>query len=158
MTSAHPPATHARPDSVPNPGYETRDASASGLLWFGGGLVAALVVVMLLMFAFYALFKSERPRRIEEHEQSNIYQQLRDLHRDEDAALSKNGWVDRKAGVVQIKISRAIDLLAERGLPPGKGPKTELEMNSHAGTPASLPPAAAEKDARNPPERTGPKP
>ena len=35
----------------------------------------------------------------------------------ENAELASYGWVDRKAGVVRIPIDRAIDLLAQRGLP-----------------------------------------
>jgi hypothetical protein len=41
-------------------------------------------------------------------------QQIRDA---EQKALDSYGWVDRKNGVVRIPVSRAIDLLAQRGLP-----------------------------------------
>jgi hypothetical protein len=158
----------------PGPGYETRDASISGLLRFGVGLVVVVVAIHLAMLAFQHLFITERPQSPEEQEEArtilagppqeqeqtqahvNIYQQLRDLHRDEDAMLSNYGWVDRKAGVIRVPIDRALDLVAEKGVRFGKGPKTEIEMNSHAGTP--LPPSAAEKDATKPPEGTGPKP
>ena len=34
--------------------------------------------------------------------------------------LSSYGWVDREAGVVRIPIDRAMDLVAERGLPTRK--------------------------------------
>jgi hypothetical protein len=33
------------------------------------------------------------------------------------AILSSYGWVDRRAGIVRIPIERAMDLVAERGLP-----------------------------------------
>jgi hypothetical protein len=141
-----------------SPGYETRDASASGLLRFGVGLIVAIAVVQLLMLAFYHLFVSERPKPLPEQPESNIYQQLRALHGDEDKALGHYEWVDRKAGVVRIPIDRAIDLVAEKGIRFGKGPKTETEMNSHAGTPVPAPAPGAEKDAKNPPESPGPKP
>jgi hypothetical protein len=161
---------------VPEPGYETRDANIWGLLRFAGGLIVVLVVVHLVMLAFQYLFVTERPESPEqraearsilpgppqEQEQTqarvNIYQQLRKLHRDEEAMLSRYGWVDRKAGVVRIPIDRAIDVVAEQGVRFGKGPKTEIEMNSHAGTPVPLPPAEAEKDAKKPPEGTERKP
>jgi hypothetical protein len=154
MNSEHAPEAQART------GYETRDASAARLLWFGAGLIIALAVVELLMLAFHGLFVSERPRPLPEQAESNIYQQLRTLHDDEDRALSRYEWVDRKAGIVRIPIDRAIDLVAEKGIRFGKGPKTEIEMNSHAGTPvpAAAPAAGAEKDAKNAPEGTGPKP
>lgn len=36
---------------------------------------------------------------------------------EEDAVLSSYRWVDKSAGIARIPVSRAIDLLAERGLP-----------------------------------------
>jgi len=156
MNSEHAPP--AQTHSGPSPGYETKDARAIPLLTFGVGLIVALVVVELLMLGFYRLFMSERPKPIQERAETNIYEQLRDLRRTEDAALSSYGWVDRQTGVVRIPIDRAIDLVAEKGIPFGKGPKTEIEMNSHSATPVPLPLPAAEKNATNPPEKTGPKP
>jgi hypothetical protein len=35
----------------------------------------------------------------------------------EDAILNNYGWIDRKSGLVRIPIDRAIEVLAERGLP-----------------------------------------
>jgi hypothetical protein len=137
----HEPARAHGHVHVPARGYETRDVAVTPLLRFGGGLVIALVATVLLMLGFYHLFVSRRPPAHEEKPQTNIYQQLRDLHRDEDAALGRYGWVDRKAGIVRIPIDRAIELVAEKPDRFGKGPKTEVEMNSHAGTPA--PPATA---------------
>ncbi len=38
--------------------------------------------------------------------------------RDREAAeLESYGWIDRKSGIVRIPIDRAMDLLAQRGLP-----------------------------------------
>ncbi|HVO69707.1 MAG TPA: hypothetical protein VMT24_06660 [Aggregatilineaceae bacterium] len=42
---------------------------------------------------------------------------LKELRATEDALLTTYGWVDRKNGIVHIPIDRAIDLLAQRGLP-----------------------------------------
>ena len=39
------------------------------------------------------------------------------LAREEEAAISSYAWVDRAAGVAQIPVSRAIEIVAERGLP-----------------------------------------
>jgi hypothetical protein len=174
MNHEHAPPAHTQPGHVPKPGYEIRDANISGLLRFAGGLIVVLVTIHLAMLAFQRLFVTERPQSPEEQEQArsilpgppqeqeqtqahvNIYQQLRELHRDEETTLSSYGWADRKAGVVRIPIDRAIDLVAEKGIRFGKGPKTESEMNSHAGTP--VPPPAAEKDAKNPTEGTKEKP
>jgi hypothetical protein len=174
MNSEHAVPVPSEPGHVPEPGYEARDANVSALLGFVVGLIFVLVVVHLVMLAFQHLFMTERPQSPEEQAEArsilpgppqeqeqtqarvNIYQQLRELHRDEDTMLSNYGWVDRKAGVVRIPIGRAIDLMAEKGVRFGKGPKTEIEMNSHAGTPVSSP--SAEKDAKKPPEGTERKP
>ncbi len=40
----------------------------------------------------------------------------RELDR-QNAAISRYEWVDRNAGTIRIPVARAIDLLAERGLP-----------------------------------------
>ncbi len=42
---------------------------------------------------------------------------LQDLRARDAAALHAYAWVDREAGVVRIPIARAIEVLAERGLP-----------------------------------------
>jgi hypothetical protein len=39
------------------------------------------------------------------------------LRRREDSELESYGWIDRKSGMVRIPIDRAMDLLAQRGLP-----------------------------------------
>jgi hypothetical protein len=44
-------------------------------------------------------------------------QDMRQMRAAEMAALHSYGWVDRQAGIVRIPIERAIELLAERGLP-----------------------------------------
>jgi hypothetical protein len=174
MTDEHAP--NARTDHETGPGYETRDASVRGLLWFGAGLILACVVVELLMLGFYRLFiseaRSERPKEVKLTSTENLYQQLRDLHRDEEKALESYGWVDRKSGVVRIPIERAMELVAAKGSRFGKAPKTELEMNSHGGTPVPIPAAEAGKveapdksnaknnavKTQNPPDTTGSKP
>ena len=43
------------------------------------------------------------------------------LHATEEAMLSSYGWTDRNAGKVRIPIDRAMDLLAQRGLPVAPG-------------------------------------
>lgn len=133
-------------ESGPGPGlelgYEPRDASVPALFKFGVGLIVVMVAVHLALLGVYKLMERERPEAVETTAPENLYQQLRTLRGDEEETLGGYGWVDRKAGVVRIPIDRAIDLLAEKGDRFAKGPKTEIEMNSHGGTPA---PAVAEK-------------
>ena len=155
MNAEHAPNAH--PDPGDGTGYETRDASVSALLKFGFGLIVFMVVVQFVMLRIYRVFVAERPEAIKPPTTTNLYQQLRDLHHDEETKLESYGWVDRKAGIVRIPIQRAIELVAEKGVGFGKGPKSELEMNSHAGT--IVPAADMAKDkAPTPPDRTGSKP
>jgi hypothetical protein len=161
MNVEHSTHDHARADQGHHrqgPGYETRDAHAGRLLAVGGGLTLAVVIIHFLMLAFFALFVSERPQREREQPTSNIYQQLRELRRGEEKTLASYDWVDPKSGVVRIPIDRAIDLVADKGVRFGKGPKTEVEMNSHSGTPVPAPAPPPERGAANPEGTAGPKP
>ena len=42
---------------------------------------------------------------------------LKTLRSEEDTMLKSYGWIDREKGIVRIPIDRAIEILAERGLP-----------------------------------------
>jgi len=47
----------------------------------------------------------------------NERDQLNKLRTDEDQTLATYGWIDQNAGTVRIPIDRAMDLIAQRGLP-----------------------------------------
>ena len=97
------------------------------------GLVLAAVIVMTLLVAyglFYFFHGSENRARPapsplsyapepvpEPRLEVAPGEELKALRADEDAALKTYGWVDQEKGVVRIPIDRAIDILAERGLP-----------------------------------------
>jgi hypothetical protein len=42
---------------------------------------------------------------------------LKTLRAEEEAVLKTYGWIDREKGIVRIPIDRAIEIVAERGLP-----------------------------------------
>ncbi len=54
----------------------------------------------------------------------------------EEQTLNSYGWVDQSAGVVRIPIDRAMELLAQRGLPTrpqaGTVPPSEVNMGREA--------------------------
>jgi hypothetical protein len=89
-----------------------------------------------LLGAYGFLVRSRAPEPVVKRPMPTVYQDLKRLRDSEDATLGSYGWVDRKAGTVRIPIDRAMDLVAKRGVPKGKGPKTIVEMNGHHGTPA----------------------
>ncbi len=70
--------------------------------------------------------------------QSNPVGDLHNLRQQEDQILQGSAWVDEKAGKVRIPIARAMQLLAERGLPPAVGapppPAQPQQQPATAGT------------------------
>src|SRR5215470_14728268 len=112
------------------PGYETRDASIPTLVKFAIGLFVLLVVALWAMRGLFNYFRVEqtlgppaspfaatRPLPPPPRLQAAPARDWRELHASEDRILNSYSWVDRQAGVVRIPISRAMDVLAERGLP-----------------------------------------
>jgi hypothetical protein len=59
---------------------------------------------------------------------------LKHFQAEEDARLRSYGWIDRQRGIIHIPIERAMDLIAQRGLPT-RGPGTN---NSSGKTPEQL--------------------
>jgi hypothetical protein len=113
--------------------FEHRDVNATGVFVFLAGLFAALGLSLVFLWLLYGFFASGRPvtepipkakltqappePRIQSKPQVEIWQ----LRAREDAVLKTYGWVDKQAGTVRIPIDRAIDLLAQRGLPARTG-------------------------------------
>ncbi|MFQ5983182.1 MAG: hypothetical protein ACE5KS_07400 [Woeseiaceae bacterium] len=112
-------------------GHETRDLSIRPIAMFGVGLAVVTGVVLLLMGVMFAYFSSieqkldvppsplaetRRPTP-EPRLQVDPAEDLKQMRAEEDAALNNYAWVDRQTGIVRIPIDRAIELLAERGLP-----------------------------------------
>ena len=54
------------------------------------------------------------PQPLLENDERN---ELTEFRRQEEKQLNSYGWVDQKAGVVRVPIERAMQLMAERGLP-----------------------------------------
>ncbi|HYR46504.1 MAG TPA: hypothetical protein VER78_05820 [Thermoanaerobaculia bacterium] len=61
------------------------------------------------------------------------------LRAEEDAILTTYGWVDKKAGVARIPIDRAMEILAERGLPPSKPMPPAVAPMPTPGVPPAVP-------------------
>jgi hypothetical protein len=49
--------------------------------------------------------------------QTRPYADLQSFRAAEDAALGEYEWVDREHGIARVPVSRAIDIVAEKGLP-----------------------------------------
>lgn len=121
-------------------GHETRDVSFRpvliGLIGIVTLVIAALLIVRPLMGFFVRREARTSPPANPLAEtfgrqlppaprlQPDPLADLHALHAQEDAVLTTYGWVDRQAGIVRIPVSRAMELVIERGLParPEGGP------------------------------------
>jgi hypothetical protein len=125
-------------------GFERQDLSAAGVIYFFLGLAAVTLLAAFLLTRFYDFLENrateEQPAlsplitnvptdtrhiprtypqsvfpnpKLEEDERG----QLNGIRLTEEQTLNSYGWVDEKAGTIHIPIERAMDLLAQRGLP-----------------------------------------
>jgi hypothetical protein len=112
-------------------GHEERDVQLRPLLISGMSLALLTGLSLLAMWLLFDYFAARRARlevapspvfearqlppepRLQVSPQHDLHQ----MRAAETALLHSYGWVDRQAGIVRIPIERAIELLAERGLP-----------------------------------------
>lgn len=114
------------------PGYEVSDARVGALLKWGTVLAAVTAGSFALMLFFVALLtdvaerSEEAPPPMmakglqvppEPRLQWRPNDDLGKLRAEEEAKLHGYGWVEKGDGVARIPIERAIEILAERGLP-----------------------------------------
>jgi len=119
-------------------GHETRDISVTVVAWLGVGLIISAIAIYLAIAGLYRHFARQtsspepasrialrRPMVVPPPQlQVNPATDFERFRAAEDAQLNSYGWVDKKAGVIRIPIERAMDLIAERGLPT-RGPGTQ---------------------------------
>ncbi len=130
-------------------GHELRDLSPKNIAIFAASLAVTILVVLWVcyeLFQHYATvsMKAEVPPSPlsytreptpEPHLLVVPGQELKAMRAEEDSMLNSYDWVDREKGIVRIPIQRAIDILAQRGLPsrpqsnaqPKSGAKQELQ-------------------------------
>jgi hypothetical protein len=120
------------------PGHEQRDIRLRPIVWAGLVLVVLAIVVHIGIWWLFDYFTERRtqqegppaptaplawPRQLPPGPrlQTDPHQDLQELLSAEAAILQSYGWVDRGAGIARVPIGRAMDLLAERGLPARQG-------------------------------------
>ncbi len=118
----------------PEAGHEERDVNVFAIGKFGVGLTVLIIVSLLILWGLLNYFKaSVTAEYTPSHEtraapnvtklppaprlQPNPRIDLRALRAEEEKQLHSYGWVDREHGVVRIPIERAMEILAQRGLP-----------------------------------------
>ena len=119
-------------------GHERRDISVTVVTWFAVGLIISAIATYIAIAGLYRYFarQSSSPEPASRialktpmvvpapQLQVNPAMDFELFRAAEDAQLNSYGWVDKKAGVIRIPIERAMDLIAERGLP-ARGPGTQ---------------------------------
>jgi hypothetical protein len=129
----------SQPNQPPTPGYERSDMNPTLILAAAAGFLAVLAVVLIAITVFEAVATGvpasiSRPSDLLQGLQAapaptppaprleaESGQSLEPYRAAEERKLSTYAWVDRQNGVVRIPIDRAVDLLAQRGLPSRTG-------------------------------------
>jgi len=119
--------------------HEESDVNAWAVGRFGVALLLLCVASLAVLFGLFRYFQTavreiQGPEKVAAPAQqppqprllSNEGQELRQVRAAEDQILSSYGWIDRGKGVVRIPIQRAMELVAQRGLPsrPVPGPQS----------------------------------
>ena len=121
------------PESNPTVAHEETDADTHAITQFGIALALVLVLSQLALWWLFnsftrlesklsppvsALVRAQAPTEPPEPKlQANPQADMRMMREKEDTILNHYGWVNPNHGVVRIPIDRALDLVAERGLP-----------------------------------------
>ena len=131
------------PQKLEATGHETHDINARAVAWFGLGLVITFLLIFVMARWLLGIFgaqhsvgtavtqiSGQQMQPPQPRLQSNPTGDMARFRAWENGILTNYAWVDRPAGVVRIPIERAMDLIAERGLPAQQfsSGKTPLQM------------------------------
>lgn len=111
--------------------HELRDANVKNLWLIGGGLFAAVLIVLALLaglFAFYTHHTTAPDTKASTfivpdntapgpHIQSDPHEDLLKLRASEDSVLTTYGWVNKSAGIARVPISVAMKMVLQKGFP-----------------------------------------
>ena len=139
--------------------HEISDVSVRGLYVFGAALVVSVLLVMLVVRTGLRRVEAWEER----HDTARVGREpgatslvrepvaatatrgpllqvepgvdLQNMLRDQAPGLNEYRWADRPAGTVRLPIERAMDLIAERGLPPVSPGKTMLQLQQERARP-----------------------
>jgi hypothetical protein len=113
--------------------HELSDANASPIIKFAIFLIAVVVVVAGLMVVFFNFMEARearektvryplaagvaRPLPPVPRLQTYPFGDVKELRQQQDRYIEQYEWVDKDSGIVRIPVERAMEVLAERGLP-----------------------------------------
>jgi hypothetical protein len=121
------------PESNPTVAHEISDANTHAITKFGIGLALVIVASQLFLWWLFsslsqretkvsphvtALIKAQAPTEPPEPRlQGNPQLDMRKMREEEDAVMNHYAWVDPDQGVVRLPVQRALDIVAQKGLP-----------------------------------------
>jgi hypothetical protein len=113
--------------------YERSDVQSARVVRTGVGILAVVAVFFALMWMLEGvLLQSEKDAQAPRHPLASTLSRtepplprlqpdpradLLAFRAKEDAVLHTYGWVDKSRGIVRVPIERAMEILAQRGLP-----------------------------------------
>jgi hypothetical protein len=118
----------------PNTRFEPADLHPKAVLLTGLGILAMVWIVVVVLYPLFKYFSYARtgglsPAKVLNYvppappaprNESEPRTHLNDYLARQKAALSGYAWVDRSKGIVSIPIGRAMEIIAQRGIPPSK--------------------------------------
>jgi hypothetical protein len=154
-------------------GYETTDADAGPVVRFALFLMILTLAIAALVVGFYkyldARETAEKAQRYPMSEtvnrplpprprlQTYPFTDVTTMRAEDRRLLDEYAWVDKNGGVVRIPIERAIEILAERGLPHRAAPPGTATPEASgaapmepSNSPPSRQPAAREEQKGEP--------
>lgn len=157
-------------------GHETTDVHLGGVERLVVFLVVFLAVMTGIVYVIYfsllkrevgrdqplnpiaAVERAKDPRQGAERFptprlQTAPYIELKAYRDAENAVLNEYAWIDKRAGIVQIPVARAIDLIAERGIAPVGAGGPEASAATAATTPGTGGAPAGTTPAGRPPHQ-----
>jgi hypothetical protein len=124
---------HAPPRDNPEVSHERSDVDTRAILGFGVALILTAIVIHLGLYWLLEYYEERSPRTAPAVSAPGVEEQippprlqisprsdLAEMRAAEDRELTTYGWVDKEKQTVRIPIDRAMELLAERGLPSRK--------------------------------------
>lgn len=124
--------THTDPLHNPHVAHETGDVDGRAITKFGIALVGSAIIIYFALYFLFDHFTQREKRESpppsplageapkappEPRLQPSPRIDMREMRAHEDALLNGYGWIDPQKGIVRIPIERAMELVAQRGLP-----------------------------------------
>jgi hypothetical protein len=152
-------ADEQRPEENAEVGYEVEDANVRQLVLAGVGLAVGTAIACFAMYFLFNMLKQSGARAQEQtlnpmsgprtfppepRLQVKPWEEIQNLRVKENQVLNTYGWTNKGAGMVRIPIDKAMDIVAQRGLPsraPGQPAQTASPgtVGGRAGQPQAAP-------------------